>query len=410
MKKFLAFILIVLLLLCPGCTGPGNADLPQEPENTASPEASGTGSSDPSETTSPASLPWEQDNTAPLGYDAYFDIVRCYYASNITTAPEWIYHYTARGAYDETVYLTSHFSVWLEDGTLSVLDEDSNVVYAAPCSLDGQVRLVAADDSWVYGVRDDVELFRMDYYGGQYETLFCDGAHTIGDGVILTNNGAPTLFFSANAEGGSTIYRLFLPDLTLDLLAETAASAATVQTVFTNHAVIWSEGTCTRYANTWTGEDVIVEPLDGGGERATYAGDSSRYLSLYLATASTDFHEYYIAPAGTEDWILLEQTGERCGVTDDDSPHGHAYGVTRLVADCSAGDADSWRLKGVQTTTEGEIMEDVPNIFWEDIHLIDGTLMLKRMWSEEEGAYLTFQEMEFCPDCPVSWGYLQEAE
>lgn len=389
MKKFLAFILIILLLLCPGCTGPGNADLPQEPENTAP-------------------LPWEQSDTTPLGYDAYFASVRFYYANNITTAPEWTYHYTARGAYDETIYQVSHFSVWLEDGTLSVLDDDDTVVYAAPCSLDGQVRLVAADDSWVYGVRDDVELFRMDYYGGQYEALFCDGAHTIGDGVVLTCDF--TLFFSANAEGGSTIYRLYLPDLTLDVLAETAASAATVQTAYTNYAVIWNEDTGTRYVNTWTGEDFTVEPLDGGGERATYAGDSSRYLSLYLASATTHFYEYYIAPAGTEDWVLLEQTGERCGVTDDDSPHGHAYGVTRLVADCSAGDADSWRLKGVQTTTDGEIMEDVPNIFWEDIQLIDGTLMLKWMWSEEEGSYLTFQEMEFCPDCPVSWGYLQEAE
>lgn len=143
-RQFITLLLAVLLLLCPGCTGPGNADLPQEPENTASPEA---GSPAPSETVSPAPLPWEQSDTTPLGYDAYFDIVRCYYASNITTAPEWTYHYTARGAYDETIYQVSHFSVCLEDKTLSVLDDDGNVIYAAPCSLDGQVRLVSADDS-----------------------------------------------------------------------------------------------------------------------------------------------------------------------------------------------------------------------------------------------------------------------
>ncbi len=451
MKRYLALILAIMLctvcLFGCGAEKPAQtdalADTPIADEQTptvedgveAPPEDVRDDETKDAGTETLRSLPWPRAESRYTDYEDFFGFVRNYYigdyyVSEMESGLSWSYNGT-------------RVKVVQKADCLSVVNKESRDLHIIDFPLDESVEWIAADSNWIYGVRGGMELFRMDYWG-ESETLFYDGVHRIeteSGRVALAESVA--LFFAAVSEEGSMICRLFLPEMTLDVMAITDSPEVELEIPISNHAVIWWEpnpqfeelcaaligdGTAysgddakdrisldygipiryKHYASTQTGEHLVTE--DHGAyvsECSYYAEDSAQYLSVYYCSSTVDFREYYVAPAGTEDWVLLKSSGEFCA-SGEDNPHGLGYkGYTaiRYVAECDSTVSDIWRMKGVCVGLDGSgtCEEDVPDRYWEDIQLVNGTFMMSWRWSEEEGSYCVIGEADLCEDCPDFW-------
>ena len=93
------------------------------------------------------------------------------------------------------------------------------------------------DEEWIYGIRGGNELVRMDHKGENLQTLFKDTQRTIDERVFLADGGI--LFFTANAPGSSVVYRLFVPGLFLDIMAQSGGDYLQISQVLSNHEVSW---------------------------------------------------------------------------------------------------------------------------------------------------------------------------
>lgn len=220
---FLAIILCFLLCACQREPVPTDASLP----TTAA-------ASQPTQAPTRPSPPWQVPEEDPLSYDAYFEKIRVYDTTMDYPTPEWredfgdySYYYTIQS--DATgVYVADHTgqSRWHIGST----EEYAGCVW------------VAAEPRYVYGISGGTELFRMDYYGENRETLYIDESEVLGSlehPVALVDQ---MLLFLAGAENEIGIYRLYLPTLDLELLYDGIAldEAPRLQEPYSNHEILWT--------------------------------------------------------------------------------------------------------------------------------------------------------------------------
>lgn len=82
------------------------------------------------------------------------------------------------------------------------------------------LQIMVYDARWIYAIEGGTDLFRMDYYGENRELLFRDKTGLISQlqrRIILADD--KVMFFMAgDPEGGISIYRLYLPEMKLDVM------------------------------------------------------------------------------------------------------------------------------------------------------------------------------------------------
>lgn len=111
---------------------------------------------------------------------------------------------------------------------------------------------VTADLNWIYGITSQSELVRVSYSGEERQVLYTDQSGLLWALSIAEDIFAPVyladgcaLFFLAGADDGIGIYRLYLPDQTLDILYDaipTDAIQLFMSAPISNVEVRWSQG------------------------------------------------------------------------------------------------------------------------------------------------------------------------
>jgi len=79
----------------------------------------------------------------------------------------------------------------------------------------------SCDQRWIYGIAGGTELFRMDFYGENRETLFTDESGLLGETAERTffiGDGKVIYFWTGTEDGGGAVCRLYLPEKRADLL------------------------------------------------------------------------------------------------------------------------------------------------------------------------------------------------
>lgn len=222
MKRTL-FTLGIAVTLLAGCAAPAQTEPPSEP----------TVSGEETVLATESALPWVPYEEEQCSYEEYFAQIHSYDVD------------------DGSLYLGRSwggYSIAYGDGELKVTDVWGKVLHTVP-NVDTDINWVACDDSWIYGVRNGTELLRIDYWGANEQVLYSNSAYTIGLGLEVNGEREgwaylaeeSVLFFTACSDEGSMICRLYLPDLTMDILAESDLAAITLDDVLSNHEVLWSE-------------------------------------------------------------------------------------------------------------------------------------------------------------------------
>ena len=189
----------------------------------------------PPETTEPvvtesSILSWEIPDYPRMSYEEYFSTAHIYGYTPIDEDPK-TYYYSF--AWDNG---TDSCELWFRDGKLLAGDSIKNRYVEVGTDTYGKDDIIAAcNEAWVFLVLDSKELIRMDYYGKNKQTLFVDENSTLGEVYIRDNC---VLFFTAGCEDGYGIYRLYLPEMKLDLLV-TSESQINLQDPYSSHEVAW---------------------------------------------------------------------------------------------------------------------------------------------------------------------------
>ena len=82
------------------------------------------------------------------------------------------------------------------------------------------LQIMVYDERWIYAIESGTDLFRMDYFGENRELLFRDETGLISQlqNRIIVADEKVAFFMAGNAEGGASIYRLYLPEMKLDVM------------------------------------------------------------------------------------------------------------------------------------------------------------------------------------------------
>ena len=253
-EKMTAILLILAMALLPSCreSGIAGTTVPPDttvPETTAPPQTqlpeTNPPETNPPETTAPqetlppaemlTSIPWEVPEPVTLTYEAYFSEIHLYgYPLGGSNMVDTNGNWGGLGDNFHSVYLR-------KDGTLIVYHDDTPLRVGTQTY--ENVYVAAADERWIYMIEDGRELFRIDYFGENRQTLFVDetgkmhvdSTSELGH-ISLAEN--CVLFFAAGAGDGYGIYRLYLPDMTLDLMA-TSEAMITLLRPYSNHEITW---------------------------------------------------------------------------------------------------------------------------------------------------------------------------
>lgn len=232
MKRFhysmLIISAVILLAVLAGCIP---SDAPETTPSTAPTTL-------PPETTEPvvteSSIPsWDIPDYPQLSYDDYFSTVRVYGYPPMDEDPETYYYSSAWNNG------TDSCEVWFQDSKLLAGDSLANRYVQVGTETYGENDIiVACNEEWIFLVLDSKELIRMDYNGENKETLFVDESAQgfLQDRAFFRDN--CVLFFTAGADDGYGIYRLYLPEKKLDLLV-TSASRIWLLDPYSNHELSW---------------------------------------------------------------------------------------------------------------------------------------------------------------------------
>lgn len=174
------------------------------------------------------SVPWEVKEQVTMPYEEYFAQIRPY-SLELDNLNFW-------RSFDG-------YSVLYGQDCFQVVKGINTPVLTVP-NVDTTIDWIVCDTSWIYGIRNGQELVRVSYSGGQAQ-LLCNVAEVLGSNYgiaqdLYLGDGA-VLFFSACSESGSTVCRLYLPDLTLDILVQTNTPEALVTEALSNHELVWYE-------------------------------------------------------------------------------------------------------------------------------------------------------------------------
>ena len=175
--------------------------LPTEPVDTT-----------PTEPTRPE-IPWEVPETEPApSYEEYFSKTICYAVRTDYGGYDFDYTVGGNAPKHELTYEAPH--LYLDRHELYGYERLWEVAEIP------DLQIMVYDARWIYAIEGGTDLFRMDYYGENRELLFRDETGLISQlqrGITIADE--KVMFFMAgNSEGGASIYRLYLPEMKLDVI------------------------------------------------------------------------------------------------------------------------------------------------------------------------------------------------
>ena len=244
--------------------------LPTEPVDTT-----------PTEPTRPE-IPWEVPETEPApSYDDYFAETVIYieqddrgetynYANNDLRDSIYAYKLTY-----EAPHLYVERCKYYENERLWEVAEIPDL------------QIMVYDARWIYAIEGGTDLFRMDYFGENRELLFRDETGLISQlqNRIIVADEKTVFFMAGNSDGGASIYRLYLPEMKLDVIYHYDKEA-------------WEEF---YFATPYSREE-----LTGQAEvKAKYNIDSMKPYSnheVLWGSANREFYELLVEKAADPQW------------------------------------------------------------------------------------------------------------
>lgn len=180
-------------------------------------------------------LNWELPDYPQLSYAEYFGETRHYYYAAQGENPKQQYYWGGwRNGKDKC-------EVWMEDGKILAGSSITGKYVQVGTETYDNTRVTCCDEFWIYAIKDRTELFRIDYNGENRQTLYVDETQKIAPFDITYTHvrDNSVLFFVAAAGSDYGIYRLYLPDMTLDLLYTTEAKPF-LYGPYSNYEITWS--------------------------------------------------------------------------------------------------------------------------------------------------------------------------
>lgn len=180
-------------------------------------------------------LNWELPDYPQLSYDEYFSETRYYYYAAQGENPKQQYYW---GGWNNG---KDKCEVWMEDGKILAGSSITGKYVQVGTETYENTRVTCCDEFWIYAIKDRTELFRIDYNGENRQTLYVDETQKIAPFDITYTHvrDNSVLFFVAAAGSDYGIYRLYLPDMTLDLLY-TTESKPFLYEPYSNYEITWS--------------------------------------------------------------------------------------------------------------------------------------------------------------------------
>lgn len=255
MKKALAWISAALSLsILIGCTAESS---PAEESSAVPSPESGVA------TAVKQPLPWEQEPFAkPLEYNSYFSAIKDYHTDSLLYDWEDVDEDTV----EHLVGCDIPFGIRYHAPDLILWDiknalGETTIVWQHPLDLGEDFVLTAWDTQYIYGVRDGKDLIRSDYYGDNVQVLFSDPSDTWKNGIYAVEDfafpgkhynelkqqfyladGCVLFFLSGSSQQqGLSIYRIYLPDGTVDELMCGLPDDAQLKLPVSNQEIVWSE-------------------------------------------------------------------------------------------------------------------------------------------------------------------------
>ncbi len=250
----MALSLCACFLLCFGCTA-----APSHVEESATVPSPESGAA----TAAKQPLPWAEEPVAePLDYNDYFAEIKDYHTASL------LYDWEDVGdaPTEPLIGCDIPFGIRYHAPDLILWDSKNalgeiSIVWQHPLDFGEDFVLTAWDTQYIYGVRDGKDLIRSDYYGEEVQVLFSDpsdawknGIRTVEDFVFPgkhTNElqqqfylaDQCVLFFLAGSsqQQGLSIYRLYLPDATIDELVNGLPDDTQLKLPVSNQEIVWSE-------------------------------------------------------------------------------------------------------------------------------------------------------------------------
>ena len=221
-------------------------------------------SAEPTATTAPTPppLPWAGEPAhEALGYETYFGEIRDYHTAALTydweqpeTSPE-----------PPRINMEQSDGYRYRSGELMLLGMENSlagvkVIWQYPADLGEDFVPVACDHQYVYGIQNGRDLIRAEYTDENKQLLFTDTAGLWAEGIqVLEDPLFPgesyrqsiqpfyladrcTLFFLAGSSRGDglSVYRIYLPSLTVDELIGGLPMDAFLYQPVSNQEVLWS--------------------------------------------------------------------------------------------------------------------------------------------------------------------------
>lgn len=212
MKKAKMFLLIVCLLVVFITACQQNVSLQEPPTTEPTQAPTQPDDTTPTEPTRPE-IPWEVPETEPApSYEEYFSKTICYAVR--TDYGDYDFDYTVGGnaPKHELTYEAPH--LYLDRHELYGHERLWEVAEIP------DLQIMVYDARWIYAIEGGTDLFRMDYYGENRQLLFRDETGLIGQlqRQIIIADEKVMFFMAGNSEGGASIYRLYLPEMKLDVI------------------------------------------------------------------------------------------------------------------------------------------------------------------------------------------------
>ena len=178
---------------------------------------------------------WDLPDYPQLSYDQYFAQYRYYYYAAAGERPKQQYYW---GGWNNG---KDKCEVWMKDGKIFAGDSLTGNYVQVGNETFGNTKVTCCDEFWIYCIKDQTELFRIDYKGENRQTLYVDETKKIAPFDITYSHvrDNSVLFFVAAAGEKYGIYRLYLPDMTLDLLY-TTEDIPHLYEPYSNFEITWS--------------------------------------------------------------------------------------------------------------------------------------------------------------------------
>lgn len=304
MKKHMVFALLLINFLLIGCLGCGEVESGAETETSETTQPAETGQTESTAQTEPE----EQADAYPFGnvedleylsYDEYFGEIRKYQMGvNMIPMLSWKW-----GDSDGYSLVEKGDFLSVEDPSFKCVHQ---IIVSPQCE---DCEWAFADGYWIYGIRNEEELFRFDYFGEHYQTLFYDGIHTIP--VMQRDHPGPQIwvldycvaFFTIYTDDSATICRLYLPTMTLDTIYTSDFPDLLLGGLLSNEEIIWSE------PNPELVEMITRERNDPDSEYYGLSVGELKYMLSHANHIPSGYSHYFNAATGEHYMVGEDENG-----------------------------------------------------------------------------------------------------